>query len=158
MGRKDCRFVRFKAKSQRISIFQEDFYFTGGASLLFFTLSKLIQMSNLKPGLYKNIFSHKLSQWKHKKKYVCFCLLKFHWSPMWSRQERKDKNFQKIIAISFKVFSDQTPEQQIYMKHLKEELKQKSNDGDKDLTIRHVKECPKLLPNYCQKTRRASKS
>ncbi|KOB64931.1 Microtubule binding protein, partial [Operophtera brumata] len=49
------------------------------------------------------------------------------------------RNKSNIKLDGLKVFSDQTPQQQMYMKHLKEQLKQRSDDGDRDLTIKYIK-------------------
>ncbi|KOB70827.1 Uncharacterized protein OBRU01_14670 [Operophtera brumata] len=55
------------------------------------------------------------------------------------------RNKSNIKLDGLKVFSDQTPQQQMYMKHLKEQLKQRSDDGDRDLTINYIKGVPKII-------------
>lgn len=49
-----------------------------------------------------------------------------------------------IKSDVIKIFSDQTPQQQAYMKTLKDELRRRIDDGDKDLTIKYVKGVPKI--------------
>lgn len=46
---------------------------------------------------------------------------------------------------NIKIFSDQTPAQQNYLKGLKEELQQRTTRGEKDITIKYLKGVPKIV-------------
>ncbi|XP_060809995.1 uncharacterized protein LOC132904087 [Amyelois transitella] len=46
-----------------------------------------------------------------------------------------------------KIFSDQTPSQQNYMKNLKEELRRRQDEGETDLTIKYINGTPAILKN-----------
>lgn len=49
------------------------------------------------------------------------------------------------LKSEIRVFSDQTPQQQTYMKTLKDQLKRRIDDGDKDLTIKYIKGVPRIV-------------
>lgn len=55
----------------------------------------------------------------------------------------KNKNIIKLNNI--KIFSDQTPQQQAYMKELKEELDNRTSSGEENLRIKYVKGVPKIV-------------
>lgn len=50
-----------------------------------------------------------------------------------------------LTEESVKIYSDQTPYQQKYMKHLKEELKNRTDSGETGLTIKYMKGVPKII-------------
>lgn len=55
----------------------------------------------------------------------------------------RNRNNLKLGTI--KLFSDQTPQQQIYIKALKEELKQRVDAGENDLMIKYIRGIPKIV-------------
>ncbi|CAH2097520.1 unnamed protein product [Euphydryas editha] len=54
------------------------------------------------------------------------------------------RNSKNIKSDTIMLFSDQTPLQQANMKALKEELKRRMSNGEKDITIKYVKGTPKI--------------
>lgn len=46
---------------------------------------------------------------------------------------------------NIKIYSDQTPQQQEFLKNLKEEFKSRSENGENNLTIKYVKGVPKIV-------------
>lgn len=57
------------------------------------------------------------------------------------------------LQEGLKIFSDQTPTQQKYMKNLREDLKRRQEKGETDLTIKYVNGTPsiiKITKNYTQ--------
>lgn len=54
------------------------------------------------------------------------------------------RNRNSIKSKDIKIFSDQTPLQQSYMRTLKEELKDRAGKGEKDLIIKYIKGVPKI--------------
>ncbi|KOB68885.1 Uncharacterized protein OBRU01_17663 [Operophtera brumata] len=54
------------------------------------------------------------------------------------------RNRNNMKSDTIKLYSDQTLQQQAYMRNLKEELKQRVNDGDKSLCIKYIKGTPKI--------------
>lgn len=54
------------------------------------------------------------------------------------------RNKEKLPA-DIKIFSDQTPAQQKYLKNLKEELVRRQNNGDTELTIKYVNGTPSII-------------
>lgn len=58
------------------------------------------------------------------------------------------RNSKNIKSDNVILFPDKTPQQQAYMKELKEELKQRIEDGEKDLVIRYIKGMPKITKPY----------
>lgn len=55
------------------------------------------------------------------------------------------RNKSKLKNYDNKIFSDQTPKQQAYMKCLKEELEARSKRGETNLIIKYVKGIPKII-------------
>lgn len=55
------------------------------------------------------------------------------------------RNKSKLKNCDYKVFPDQTPKQQAYMKCLKEELEARSKRGETNLIIKYVKGIPKII-------------
>lgn len=58
------------------------------------------------------------------------------------------------LPENIKIFSDQTPAQQKYLKNLKEELIRRQNDGENELTIKYINGTPTIIKttskNYAQ--------
>lgn len=57
----------------------------------------------------------------------------------------RSKNNEKISP--FKIFSDQTPQQQAYFRNIRDELQRRVNNGEKNLSIRYIKNIPKIVEN-----------
>lgn len=51
------------------------------------------------------------------------------------------------LSKGIKIYSDQTPNQQIYLQNLKEEMTRRNNEGEEDLTIKYIKGIPKIVKN-----------
>lgn len=51
------------------------------------------------------------------------------------------------LPENVKIFSDQTPAQQQYLKSLKEELARRQNDGENELTIKYIHGTPTIVKN-----------
>lgn len=51
------------------------------------------------------------------------------------------------LQDGLKIFSDQTPTQQNYMKKLREELKQRQDKGETNLTIKYINGTPSIINN-----------
>lgn len=50
-----------------------------------------------------------------------------------------------LKADDIKIYSDQTPQQQAYMKSLKEELKRRTASGEANIAIKYVRGVPKII-------------
>lgn len=55
------------------------------------------------------------------------------------------RNKQNIKESNIKIFSDQTPQQQAYIKALKEEMESRSKNGELNLGIKYFKGVPKII-------------
>lgn len=55
------------------------------------------------------------------------------------------RNKNKANKDSISIYSDQTPQQRKYLSHLKEELKKQIGMGKKNLTIKFIKNVPKIV-------------
>lgn len=55
------------------------------------------------------------------------------------------------LTSGIKIFSDQTPAQQNYLKELKNELELRTANGEKDITIKYVKGIPTIVTNKLTK-------
>lgn len=55
------------------------------------------------------------------------------------------RNKEKISNKTIKVFSDQTPSQQLHMKELRQELQRRQENGEADLLIKYIKGYPKIV-------------
>lgn len=55
------------------------------------------------------------------------------------------KNKINIKNASIKIVSDRTPYQQIHMKNVKEELTERTKNGEENLTIKYIKGMPKIV-------------
>ena len=56
-------------------------------------------------------------------------------------------NLLQNSSLIFLIYSDQTPNQQIYLQNLKEEMTRRNNEGEEDLTIKYIKGIPKIVKN-----------
>lgn len=59
----------------------------------------------------------------------------------------KNKSIIQEKSIKVKIYSDQTPYQKRVMQSLKDELKNRTEAGEKDLTIKYIKGIPKIIQN-----------
>lgn len=55
------------------------------------------------------------------------------------------QNKEALESETIKIYSDRTPQQQIYLKTLKEELQQRIRNGETNLTIKYIKGTPKII-------------
>lgn len=55
------------------------------------------------------------------------------------------RNRNKIQSHSIKVYSDQTPQQRVFLKKLTEEIKTRSENGEKNLIIKYFNGIPKII-------------
>lgn len=55
------------------------------------------------------------------------------------------RNKHKIDSNTISIYSDQTPQQQVYLTQLKEELKRRTDAGENNLRIKFVKNIPKII-------------
>ena len=55
------------------------------------------------------------------------------------------RNKYKLDKTTISIYSDQTPQQQAYLKQLKEELKRRMDMGEKNLRIKFIKNIPKII-------------
>lgn len=57
-----------------------------------------------------------------------------------------------IKDSEIKIFADQTPFQQNQLKHLKEELKHRTEQGEENLRIKYIKNVPKIVKTFPKKS------
>lgn len=55
------------------------------------------------------------------------------------------RNKNKIVSEDIKIYSDQTPQQKTFLRKLAEELKFRTDHGEKNLVIKYVKGVPKII-------------
>lgn len=62
------------------------------------------------------------------------------------------RNKSTVTSETVKIFSDQTPSQQMYLKNLRSELQQRIENGEDNLIIKYVKGVPKIIKLQAKKS------
>ncbi|CAH2104430.1 unnamed protein product [Euphydryas editha] len=61
------------------------------------------------------------------------------------------RNKHTVNLNNIKIFSDQTPNQRRYIQNLKKELEKRTADGEINLTIKYIKDIPKIIKSTNEK-------